>query len=63
MLKNHLLFNKNKENAIMKKIIALVTIICAVATMTACTEVDRVSENLSREADNFNIRRQLTVIK
>lgn len=46
----------------MKKLIVLVILICAVVTMTACTEADRVSDNISREADNFNIRRQLTVI-
>lgn len=46
----------------MKKLIALALLVCTVATMTACSEADRVSENLSREADNFNIRRQLTVI-
>lgn len=41
----------------MKKLIVLVMLICAVVTMTACTEADRVSDNISREADNFNIRR------
>lgn len=46
----------------MKKLIALALLVCTVATMTACSKADRVSENLSREADNFNIRRQLTVI-
>ena len=28
----------------------------------ACTEADRVSQNISKEADNFNITRRLTVI-
>ena len=46
----------------MKKLIALALLVCAITTITACSEADRVSENLSREADNFNIRRQLTVI-
>ena len=30
--------------------------------MTGCTEADRVSENVSKEADNFNIIRRLTVL-
>ena len=30
--------------------------------MTGCTEVDRVSENISQEADNFNVIRRLVVI-
>ena len=30
--------------------------------MTGCTEADRVSSNLSKEADNFNDIRQITVI-
>ena len=34
-----------------------------IATMlTGCTEAERVTYNLSQEADNFNIVRQLTVI-
>lgn len=30
--------------------------------MTGCEQADRVSYNLSQEADNFNVVRQLTVI-
>ena len=33
-----------------------------VATLTGCTEADRVSQNVSQEADNFNVLRRLTVI-
>lgn len=41
----------------------IATIICAAAlVLTGCTEADRVSYNLSQEADNFNNVRQLTVI-
>lgn len=46
----------------MKKPIISILLAVAVLVVTACSEADRVSENLSREADNFNIRRQLTVI-
>ena len=31
-------------------------------TLTACTEAERVSYNISQDADNFNQVRQLTVI-
>ncbi|MGN0276765.1 MAG: hypothetical protein ACI4CZ_06175 [Hominisplanchenecus sp.] len=47
----------------MKKVailIAVVTIICAV--LTGCTEADKVSSNISVEADNFNVTRKLTVL-
>ena len=45
--------------------LAAVTLICIVMSAficTGCTEAERVSQNLSKEADNFNIVRQLTVI-
>lgn len=47
-----------------KKILVMLLAICMMATMlTGCeTEAQRVSYNLSQEADNFNIVRQLTVI-
>lgn len=44
-----------------KLIIATVTIMTAL-TFTGCNEADRVSKNLSQEADNFNVVRQLTVM-
>lgn len=48
----------------MKKKIAVVTlIITLLLTFAGCqSEADKVSQNLSKEADNFNIVRQLTVI-
>ena len=46
-----------------KKILAALLSLGIMATMLAgCTEAERVSENLSQQADNFNIVRQLTVI-
>lgn len=44
-----------------KLIIATITIF-ALLTFTGCSEAERVSQNLSQEADNFNIVRQLTVM-
>lgn len=46
-----------------KKIGMLVTmalLICLV--LTGCTEADQVSSNISKEADNFNVTRKLTVL-
>ncbi len=46
-----------------KKIIALVTVVLISLSLTACdTQANRVSYNLSQEADNFNNVRQITVI-
>lgn len=46
------------------KIILAVVLTAAMMamTLTGCTEAERVSYNLSEQADNFNIVRQLTVI-
>lgn len=49
----------------MKKIIAIILtalIICAVAiSFTGCREANRVSHNVSQEADNFNVIRRIVV--
>lgn len=46
----------------MKKLIIFITIIAMVLCFVGCTQAERVSYNLSKEADNFNVVRQLTVI-
>lgn len=49
----------------MKKIIAIIMIVLTIGTVfTGCSmrEADRVSYNVSQEADNFNVIRRLTVI-
>ena len=43
-----------------KKIVAV--LIFVIMTMTGCIEAERVSYNISQEADNFNTVRQITVI-
>ena len=50
----------------MKKIAAtwvfIITILCIIAiSATGCREADRVSHNISKQADNFNVTRRLTV--
>lgn len=47
---------KNKQ----KKIIAMVIIVGML--LVGCTEADKVSSNVSQEADNFNVIRRLTVL-
>lgn len=47
----------------MKKYITFILAIVVMTTvLTGCSEAERVSYNLSQEADNFNVVRQLTVI-
>lgn len=46
----------------MKKIVQFSALILSVLVLVACREADRVSHNLSKEADNFNIVRKITVI-
>ena len=47
----------------MKKIIMIMlAIVLMGVVLTGCTQADRVSHNLSKEADSFNVVRQLTVI-
>jgi outer membrane lipoprotein-sorting protein len=48
-----------KRNSI---ILLLLLIVVVALLAVACTQADRVSSNLSQEADNFNVARQLTVI-
>jgi hypothetical protein len=46
----------------MKKILGVIFIIVMLMSFTGCTQASRVEHNLTKEADNFNIVRQLTVI-
>ena len=47
----------------MKKLLSLVLCLSVLGVcLTSCSEADRASYNLSKQADNFNIVRQLTVI-
>lgn len=45
-----------------KKIIVLLTSMFIAMSIAGCNEADRVSTNLSQQADNFNVLRQVTVI-
>lgn len=46
----------------MKKLCLIFMVLCLTCiTLAGCTEVSKVSKNLSMEADNFNLSRRLTV--
>lgn len=45
-----------------KKITILTSFVLILGLLTGCTQADRASYNLSKEADNFNEVRRLTVI-
>ena len=44
------------------KLILLATLVLSATTLVACSQADRVSSNLSQEADNFNTVRKVTVL-
>lgn len=44
-----------------KHITVLIVIALVAAILTGCTEAERVSQNISQRADNFDITRRLTV--
>ena len=47
----------------MKKLLAIIlALIVVLTTLAGCTQAEKVSYNLSKEADNFNNVRQVTVI-
>ena len=45
-----------------KKIVTAIIAVSSAVGITACSEASRVESNLTKEADNFNVVRQLTVI-
>ena len=46
----------------MKKIIAIILTMVMVLCFVGCTQAERVSTNISKEADRFNVTRRLAVI-
>lgn len=49
-------------NKIKKVIIAAVGVLLLAVLLCGCTEADRVTYNVQKEADNFNVTRRLSVI-
>lgn len=46
----------------MKKILIAAVLIVMVFVLSSCQQADTVRHNLRREADDFNIRRRITVL-
>ncbi len=46
----------------MKKVLLVLVLVCMVIMLASCTESDKVRYNLKREADDFNVRRRITVL-
>lgn len=46
----------------MKKVFAIALLLVMMFAITACTQSDRVTHNLKREAEDFNVRRRITVL-
>lgn len=45
-----------------KKMMTGLVMLASVVTLAACREKDRVSYNVSKEADSFNVRRKVTIV-
>ena len=45
-----------------KTIIILIIVLCMAFSLVGCVESSKVSQNISKEADNFNICREIVVI-
>ncbi len=45
-----------------KKALVILILIALVFTLSACSQSDKVTQNLKREADEFNVRRRITVL-
>ena len=50
-----------KNKMFVTKIIIVLLIFVEILCLTACTEADRVTTNISKEADNFNVTRRIIV--
>jgi hypothetical protein len=46
----------------MKKVLAVILLLAMIFTLSACSQADNVRHNLKREADDFNVRRRITVL-
>ena len=46
----------------MKRVILVLMLVVMVFVLASCTESEKVRHNLKREADDFNVRRRITVL-
>lgn len=49
-------------NKISKKLFATSTVVIGLFSLTACTQADKVSQNVSNAADNFKVERRVVII-
>lgn len=49
-------------NKVKKVIIATIGVVLSAVLLCSCTEAERVTYNVQKEADNFNVTRRLSVI-
>lgn len=50
------------RNKLKRVVLVFLMIVATMYILTGCTEVNQVSHNVSKEADNFNVIRRLTVL-
>lgn len=50
------------EKKMKNKVLSILIIMSVATSLVGCTQADKVSQNLSQEADNFNVARRLTVV-
>ena len=55
-------FKKERKNMKKKMMAVLLMALLLCMAFTGCAEVNQVSNNISQEADNFNVTRKLTVV-
>lgn len=46
----------------MKKVLLVLVLVAILFALVGCTEADKVSQNISKEADNFNVTRRFIAI-
>ena len=46
----------------MKKVLLITVLLLMIIVLSSCTQADNVRLNLKREADDFNVRRRITVL-
>ena len=61
LIKNKVLKGDNNMKKT-SRIILMIMLVILSLTLVGCREAERVSHNVSQEADNFNVIRRLTVI-
>ena len=53
--------NRKEENYMKKKIMSLIMLVCIAVSLVGCTTADTVNYNLTKDANEFNLYRKITV--